>query len=75
MAQVLDLLETEANIRFCLANEQHPSPNADEARFLLVEFIARRPLPDKGKPTVRWGRKATDQARGLMAGPPKEGRM
>jgi len=23
---------------------------------------ARRLLPDKGKPTVRWGRKATDQA-------------
>src|SRR6184192_4161848 len=30
-------------------------------------------LPDKGKPTARWGRKATGQAVGLIAGLPKEG--
>src|SRR5215471_17013450 len=35
---------------------------------------ARRLLPDKGKPTVRWGRKVTDQATSLMAELPKEGR-
>src|SRR5215467_12469675 len=37
-------------------------------------FQHGEPLPDKGKLTARWGRKATDQATGLMAGLPKEGR-
>src|SRR2546425_3739183 len=32
-----------------------------------------RPLPDKGKPVARRGRKATGQAEGLTAGLPKEG--
>jgi hypothetical protein len=34
----------------------------------------RRPLPDKGKPTVRWGRKAQGQGPALTARLPKEGR-
>ena len=34
----------------------------------------RRPLPDKGKPVARRGRKATGQASGLIAELPKEGR-
>ena len=50
------------------------SPKTDQARFSHRSLSARRPLPDKGKPTVRWGRKVTDQATGLMAGLPKEGR-
>ena len=36
--------------------------------------LERRPLPDKGKPVARRGRKATGQAMGLRAGLPKEGR-
>jgi hypothetical protein len=32
-------------------------------------------LPDKGKPVVRRGRKATGQAVSLIAGLPKEGRQ
>src|SRR2546422_4669652 len=35
----------------------------------------RGPFPDKGKPTVRWGRKALDQVMCLIAGLPKEGRL
>jgi len=35
--------------------------------------IPVRPLPEKGKPVARRGRKATDQAWGLRAGLPKEG--
>src|SRR6266849_2242609 len=51
------------------------SPAAAQARFSHIgDRKARRLLPDKGKLTVRWGRKATDQAMGLMAGLPKEGR-
>ena len=36
--------------------------------------LERRSIPDKGKPAVRRGRKAADQATGLTAGLPKEGR-
>lgn len=32
----------------------------------------QNPLPDKGNPVVRRGRKATDQAENLIAGFPKE---
>src|SRR5216683_106491 len=34
-----------------------------------------RPLPDKGKPVARRGRKAMGQATGLIAGLPKRGRV
>jgi len=47
------------------------SLRCDRAQFSHSTFAARRLLPDKGKPTARWGRKATDQAMGLMAGLPK----
>src|SRR5205807_5465173 len=33
----------------------------------------RGPFPEKGKPTVRWGRKAVDQVTRLIAGLPKRG--
>jgi len=36
---------------------------------------SRRPLPDKGKPTVRWGRKVTGQAMSLTAGLPRKGEL
>jgi len=36
--------------------------------------LERRPLPEKGKPAARRGRKAADQAMGLTARLPKEGR-
>ena len=45
-----------------------------DGRGSRIEGSLRRLLPDKGKLTVRWGRKATDQAISLMAGLPKEGR-
>jgi hypothetical protein len=37
-------------------------------------FFCRNSLPDKGKPAVRRGRKATGQAIDLIAGLPKEER-
>src|SRR5438309_4796979 len=39
-----------------------------------LSVLQRRALPEKGKPAVRWGRKATGQAMGLTAGLPKEER-
>ena len=43
------------------------------APFLLSPEAAGRLLPDKGKPVVRRGRKATGQVVNLIAGLPKEG--
>src|SRR5882724_5052224 len=59
---------------FSTVTTEGRSLRCDPAQFSHSTFAARRLLPDKGKPTARWGRKATDQAMGLMAGLPKEGR-
>ncbi len=60
---------------FFNGNERGCSLRCDRAQFSHSRFAARRLLPDKGKPTARWGRKATDQDMGLMAGLPKEGEL
>jgi len=39
-----------------------PDLHQVRAQFSHRGFTARRLLLDKGKPTARWGRKATDQA-------------
>src|SRR3989442_15580098 len=41
----------------------------------LWSRYCRGPFPEKGKPTVRWGRKAVDQVTHLIAGLPKGGRL
>jgi hypothetical protein len=58
-----------------------PSPHQVRARLSGMSLAdskvtnpGRRPLPDKGTPVARRGRKATGQAVSLIAGLPKEGR-
>jgi hypothetical protein len=59
------VLETTNNIRNLRWQREH--------LLLTSKHLPDRvPLPDKGKPVVRRGRKATDQISDLTAGLPEE---